>query len=169
MSAWVKQLASQVKKRGKNKASWYCEWNEPDGTRRGKSCGPGDEGKQLAQKTADKLKRAHQHHKIKAILKGRNTLPDESYLQRIYGMDIDEYKNMFCDQNGLCDICKQKDENQQELVIDHCHDTCTVRGLLCRKCNFGVGFFNDNPALLAKAAAYVYEAEQRETKRRKQR
>ena len=55
MSAWVKQLASQVKKHGKNKASWYAEWNEPDGTRRGKSCGPGRDGKRLANQLAEKI------------------------------------------------------------------------------------------------------------------
>ena len=41
MAAWVKQLTSQIKKRGKDKASWYCEWDEPDGSRRTESCGPG--------------------------------------------------------------------------------------------------------------------------------
>ena len=32
MAAWIKQLASQVAKHGAKKASWYCEWDEPDGT-----------------------------------------------------------------------------------------------------------------------------------------
>ena len=56
MSAWVKQIASQVKKHGKNKASWYCEWNEPDGTRRSKSCGPGRDGKRIANQVAEKTR-----------------------------------------------------------------------------------------------------------------
>ena len=55
MSAWVKQDSKQVKKHGKNRASWYCEWNEPDGTRRNKSCGPGRDGKRLANQLADKI------------------------------------------------------------------------------------------------------------------
>jgi integrase len=49
MSAWVKQIASQVAKYGADRASWYCEWNEPDGTRRIKSCGRGAKGKRTAE------------------------------------------------------------------------------------------------------------------------
>lgn len=56
MSAWAKQLAKQVKKHGKRNASWYCEWNEPNGTRRTKSCGPGLDGKRLADQMAERIK-----------------------------------------------------------------------------------------------------------------
>lgn len=56
MSAWVKQHSSQVKKKGTDQASWYCEWEEPDGTRRCKSCGPGPKGKRLAERKRDKIK-----------------------------------------------------------------------------------------------------------------
>ena len=55
MAAWVKQVASQVAKYGSKKASWYAIWDEPDGTRRKKSCGPGPKGKRLAQEKADKV------------------------------------------------------------------------------------------------------------------
>ena len=56
MSAWTKQIASQVKKHGKRKASWYCLWNEPGGTRRKKSCGPGSDGRRRAELLADQLR-----------------------------------------------------------------------------------------------------------------
>lgn len=56
MSAWVKQIASQVKKHGEKKASWYCEWNEPNGTRRMKSCGAGASGKRVAERMAERIK-----------------------------------------------------------------------------------------------------------------
>jgi integrase len=55
MAAWIKQIASQVAKHGAKKASWYCEWDEPDGSRRIKSCGPGTKGKHLAQDKADRI------------------------------------------------------------------------------------------------------------------
>lgn len=54
--AWVKQIASQVAKYGEEAASWYCEWDEPDGTRRIKSCGPGKKGRKAADKMAERLR-----------------------------------------------------------------------------------------------------------------
>lgn len=55
MAAWIKQLAKQVEKRGAKAASWYAFWDEPDGTRRKQSCGPGTKGKRLAQDKADRV------------------------------------------------------------------------------------------------------------------
>jgi Recombination endonuclease VII len=58
-----------------------------------------------------------------------------------------------------CAICGSIDN----LVIDHDHSCCPgshtcgkcIRGLLCRKCNSGLGMFNDNPQLLVKASNYL--------------
>lgn len=50
-----------------------------------------------------------------------------------------------------CMICGI-DEN---LVLDHCHKTNMVRGLLCSKCNVGLGFFEENPAFLTEAINYL--------------
>ncbi|QDU46592.1 site-specific tyrosine recombinase XerD [Symmachiella dynata] len=56
MSAWVKQKKWQVEKHGEKKASWYAEWNEPDGTRRAKSCGTGSRGKRAAERLAARIR-----------------------------------------------------------------------------------------------------------------
>lgn len=51
-----------------------------------------------------------------------------------------------------CEICsKQLDVP----YVDHCHTTKKVRGILCNKCNFGIGHFDDNPALLESAIRYL--------------
>src|SRR5579872_1896412 len=47
-TAWIYQKGSDVERLGEDKASWYVGWYEPEGKRKGKSCGPGFHGKQKA-------------------------------------------------------------------------------------------------------------------------
>jgi len=42
-----------------------------------------------------------------------------------------------------------------KLLIDHDHETGKIRGLLCHRCNTGLGFFLDNPHFLTNAAFYL--------------
>ena len=51
-----------------------------------------------------------------------------------------------------CAICGKE---EVKLVIDHNHKTKKIRGLLCEKCNTGLGFFYDNPELFKKAEEYL--------------
>lgn len=70
-----------------------------------------------------------------------------------YGMTEEDYALMVEAQDGLCPICFQRPKDQ--LVVDHCHDTGAVRGLLCRLCNSSMGGFRDDPQLLRRAADYL--------------
>jgi len=78
-----------------------------------------------------------------------------SQLKAKYGMSIEEYDVLLRAQNGRCKICRTGDVRM--LSVDHCHDTGTIRGLLCLKCNSGLGMFNDDPALLRKATQYLVD------------
>lgn len=45
------------------------------------------------------------------------------------------------------------------LVVDRCHNSGRVRGLLCAECKVGVGAFQDSPEALMAAARYLLARE----------
>ncbi len=71
-----------------------------------------------------------------------------------YGITVDEYQTMVEQQGGVCLICCQPEKNKN-LSVDHCHKTKKVRGLLCGKCNVGLGYFNDSEEILEAAIIYL--------------
>lgn len=79
------------------------------------------------------------------------SIRDYSYSSR-YGISLVEYNLMYENQNGLCCICGKK---KDKLVVDHNHKTGKVRGLLCSKCNSGLGMFCDDKDVIIKAIKYM--------------
>lgn len=75
-------------------------------------------------------------------------------LRRLYGIDVVDFERFRNEQNNACAICKRSFEHAKPLV-DHCHKTGKVRGLLCDPCNRGLGAFRDDPEALAIAAEYL--------------
>jgi hypothetical protein len=74
-----------------------------------------------------------------------------------YGMTLAEKKKMQDEQGNKCKICCQDFLADVEPHVDHCHTTGEIRGLLCVRCNIGLGQFQDNPLALIKAAEYLKE------------
>ncbi len=76
---------------------------------------------------------------------------------RLHGMTIAEYEAMLVEQGGGCTICGsiEPGQNAKRLLIDHCHETGRIRGLLCSSCNRGLGYFGDDPERLSRAARYL--------------
>jgi len=57
-----------------------------------------------------------------------------------YGITLEEYNDMFIEQDGCCAICGiHQSELNYSLCVDHNHETGNVRGLLCRGCNANLG------------------------------
>lgn len=80
----------------------------------------------------------------------------DGIVRRQYGITLAEYDQMLRDQEKKCAICGNEDEVEgRRLAIDHCHETKNVRGLLCGKCNRGLGLFYDNQELLQNALTYL--------------
>lgn len=75
-----------------------------------------------------------------------------------YGISLEDFNKLSLEQKGFCSICSEN----LPLVVDHCHKTKKVRGLLCRNCNLGLGYFKDNLERLQKAIDYL-KSENRHT------
>jgi len=77
----------------------------------------------------------------------------KTHLRLTYGISAQEYEEMVARQGGVCAICGRKFD--KPLHVDHCHATNVIRGLLCRKCNTGLGCYEDNPTFMQRAGAYL--------------
>lgn len=85
-----------------------------------------------------------------ADLEKRRAKARRNHLRR-YGLTQSDVERMRKSQEGRCLVCHA----EAELVIDHCHTTGVVRGLLCHHCNRGIGHFQDDPTRLWSAIQYL--------------
>ena len=81
---------------------------------------------------------------------------------RRYGITYEQYEALLAAQDGRCVICgsppdPQGAKAQSRLHIDHDRKTGRVRGLLCGRCNPGIGYLRHDPALLRTAIEYLAE------------
>jgi len=81
-------------------------------------------------------------------------------LKKSYGITLDDYNSMFEEQGGKCAICKIhlndiRYGKKKNLCVDHDHKTGKVRGLLCDKCNRGIGLLKDDVNVLNNAINYL--------------
>ena len=72
-----------------------------------------------------------------------------------YKVSFQEMEHLMNQTN--CGLCEVKLKDGKHKHVDHCHETGKIRGVLCSKCNNGLGFFNDNPDMLRKAIQYLDE------------
>ena len=90
----------------------------------------------------------------------RASNPDKvrvSFLKNKFGITQLDFDSMLKEQGGKCAVCgaDQPGGGRKHLCVDHCHDTGKVRGLLCIKCNTGLGAFDDDVVLLSSALTYL--------------
>lgn len=78
-----------------------------------------------------------------------------NYLKRLrrYGLTEEQHIEQLRMQDYTCAICDCAIDKSDP--IDHCHESLLVRGILCRDCNLGLGFFKDNQQALINAIKYL--------------
>jgi len=77
------------------------------------------------------------------------------HLKNMYGISLFEYKQVETRQNGVCAICQKICASGRKLAVDHCHATGRFRGLLCGKCNQGIGLLQESSELMKRAINYL--------------
>lgn len=78
----------------------------------------------------------------------------DARLRREYGISLAEKEEMVRQNKGLCPLCGSDDPGRY-WVVDHCHRTGNIRGVICDKCNKMLGLANDSISRLYGAIRYL--------------
>ena len=76
-------------------------------------------------------------------------------LKKKFNITIEQYKEILLTQDKTCAICHKVCASGRWLAVDHNHKTGQNRGLLCARCNVGLGHFLEDKTLLASAIKYM--------------
>jgi len=94
-----------------------------------------------------------------------NPMLQRTFKLRAMGLTLQQFDALRIAQGNRCKICATPfgDTQYDRPHVDHDHACCPknqacekcIRGLLCRLCNLGLGYFKDSPVLLVRAVAYL--------------
>lgn len=126
-------------------------------------------GKKALQKAAKKYHSSPKGKETsKRIIRKYNNSPkgkemskraSKKYCLKLYGVSVEEYNEIFNNQEGKCAICDiPQSELKSRLGVDHNHVTNQVRGLLCHKCNLALGLLDDSIEILDRAKVYLLKS-----------
>ncbi|WP_129141484.1 endonuclease domain-containing protein [Modicisalibacter coralii] len=90
-------------------------------------------------------------------VKQRDKLRDREASLLRFGLTIEDEVRILEQQGNRCGICGG--DSGRGFDIDHDHATGRFRGLICHRCNKGLGLLGDDIAGLEKALAYLRSAE----------
>jgi hypothetical protein len=106
------------------------------------------DGKESECKSCSNLRKKQYRLNNKEIIRAQNK-------KRNPGWDINRYNEYVELQGNRCAICGTDNPGLSDWSADHCHTTNKPRGLLCVRCNAGLGYFKDNPEYLQSAIDYL--------------
>ena len=117
------------------------------------------DGKSYRCKSCDTAARKlyHEKHYQKVRVKQR-----DNQRKCKYGLSKEGFDLLMGEQLGKCACCGVglddsfgKHHKPNKLVVDHCHETGVVRGILCTMCNKGIGLLGDTESGVNKALLYL--------------
>lgn len=110
----------------------------------------------LEYKRRYRAKNKKKIHEYNISTREHRKILDRTRALKSFGLTTEHYDAMFNKQEGKCAICGiHQSELKPALCIDHNHQTNKIRGLLCGKCNRGLGYLNDSIDLLQAAINYL--------------
>ena len=126
----------------------------------GRHCSRCGEFKLATEYAIEGDKRAFKGVAMRSICKHCEAFKEwKGLLVKRYGITFEQYELMLAEQEGKCAVCNSEDVNNSRshgrLFIDHCHTSGKVRGLLCSRCNHGLGLFQDDIDRLRSAIEYL--------------
>lgn len=80
------------------------------------------------------------------------------HLMRTYTITPAIYEHLLLMQDGHCALCPATESGRKGdnyLLVDHCHTTDQIRGLLCHQCNIMLGAAKDQIEILNNGATYL--------------
>jgi hypothetical protein len=89
-----------------------------------------------------------------------NAYARKQHLKYKYGLCPESKAKLLEAQGGCCKVCKvTQPGNKGGWVVDHCHSSNAVRGILCHHCNLALGNAKDSVERLKALITYLEEAE----------
>ena len=111
------------------------------------------------EKAKERARKSRQKRKLNPNYQPKRKAWDfAAGIRRRYGLTVEQYNALLIKQDGKCAICREvfiPTKAHPRLSVDHKHGTKIVRGLLCHRCNIGLGAFRDNSEYLLNAYAYL--------------
>lgn len=74
---------------------------------------------------------------------------------RKLGMTENDYDKLLIFQNNCCAICGRNFNDVGAIHLDHNHKNNKPRGMLCSRCNNGLGMFEDDINMFSKVIKYL--------------